>query len=59
MLEKHLLTGMALPRRGYKQKIDSELPKILTGWCLVRYLLYGYKQGGVKRPLEGGTERIH
>lgn len=35
--EKGLLMEMPYPRNVYKEKMDAELPQVLTNWCLVRY----------------------
>lgn len=31
------LNEMALPRKSYKEKVDSLIPQILENWCLVHY----------------------
>ena len=38
--EKQILLEMAFSRKIYKEKVDNEIPQILTNWCLVRYCSY-------------------
>ncbi len=35
--EKGILLEMPFPRKAYKEKIDNEIPQILTNWCLVHF----------------------
>ncbi|MCQ2199435.1 MAG: hypothetical protein MJZ19_06920 [Paludibacteraceae bacterium] len=35
--KRGMLNEMALPRKDYKDKVDSLIPQILENWCLVRY----------------------
>ena len=38
--EKQILLEMVFSRKIYKEKVDDEIPQILTNWCLVRYCSY-------------------
>ena len=31
--EKQILLEMAFSRKIYKEKVDNEIPQILTNWC--------------------------
>ena len=35
--KRGMLNEMALPRKNYKDKVDSLIPHILENWCLVHY----------------------
>lgn len=35
--KRGMLNEMALPRKNYKDKVDSLIPQILENWCLVHY----------------------
>ena len=41
--EKQILLEMAFSRKIYKEKVDNEIPQILTNWCLVRYCSKQYE----------------
>ena len=51
--ERQILLEMAFPRKVYKEKVDDEIPQILTNWCLVCYCSIAGTCEGLKPHWQG------
>lgn len=47
-----MLLEMAFPRKTYKEKVDNEIPQVLTNWCLTHYCTLSNREN-IKKHWKG------